>query len=130
MVGALRLLLKPRMLITSIRAEFALKLPGFSLKVLGYLGGEDYLRSAATAPSSVPVHDCRSLQRQDADTLIRYVLKDKDTGEVLFVVVFTLLPKEQVGEEEANVKESGNPKLAESGGEAEKDFEPQADDLD
>lgn len=25
-------------------AEFALKLPGFSLKVLGYLGGEDYLR--------------------------------------------------------------------------------------
>lgn len=27
-----------------IFAEFALKLPGFSLKVLGYLGGEDYLR--------------------------------------------------------------------------------------
>lgn len=25
-------------------AEFALRLPGFSLKVLGYLGGEDYLR--------------------------------------------------------------------------------------
>ena len=24
--------------------EFALKLPGFSLKVLGYLGGEDSLR--------------------------------------------------------------------------------------
>lgn len=27
-------------------AEFALKLPGFSLKVLGYLGGEDYMRYA------------------------------------------------------------------------------------
>lgn len=27
-----------------IAIEFALKLPGFSLKVLGYLGGEDYLR--------------------------------------------------------------------------------------
>lgn len=27
-----------------IAVEFALKLPGFSLKVLGYLGGEDYLR--------------------------------------------------------------------------------------
>ncbi|KAL8919843.1 MAG: hypothetical protein Q9208_006576 [Pyrenodesmia sp. 3 TL-2023] len=28
--------------------EFALKLPGFSLKVLGYLGGEDYLRQATS----------------------------------------------------------------------------------
>ncbi|KAL8904513.1 MAG: hypothetical protein Q9207_003203 [Kuettlingeria erythrocarpa] len=83
--------------------EFALKLPGFSLKVLGYLGGEDYLR---------------------------YVLKDKDTGEVLFVVVFTLLPKEQVeGEaaEAAEAADSHHPAAAKSGGQG---FEPKADDLD
>lgn len=82
--------------------EFALKLPGFSLKVLGYLGGEDYLR---------------------------YVLKDKDTGEVLFVVVFTLLPKEQVEEEEAK---SPHPGIKETKLETgpEKDFEPQQDDVD
>ncbi|KAI4110128.1 MAG: hypothetical protein L6R37_000021 [Teloschistes peruensis] len=73
--------------------EFALKLPGFSLKVLGYLGGEDYLR---------------------------YVLKDKDTGEVLFVVVFTLLPKEQVDKEDDAI----------SANTTAKNFEPQADDLD
>lgn len=32
------------MLISHNDVEFALRLPGFSLKVLGYLGGEDYLR--------------------------------------------------------------------------------------
>ncbi|KAL8775736.1 MAG: hypothetical protein Q9194_003685 [Teloschistes cf. exilis] len=49
-----------------------------------------------------------------------YVLKDKDTGEVLFVVVFTLLPKEQVDNEDN----------AMSANTTAKNFEPQADDLD
>ncbi|KAL9598461.1 MAG: hypothetical protein Q9179_003903 [Wetmoreana sp. 5 TL-2023] len=84
-------------------SEFALKLPGFSLKVLGYLGGEDYLR---------------------------YVLKDKDTGEVLFVVVFTLLPKEQVDKEGAMTFQPRKSGTAEYAGHANKDFEPKPDDLD
>ncbi|KAL8716017.1 MAG: hypothetical protein Q9225_006299 [Loekoesia sp. 1 TL-2023] len=83
--------------------EFALKLPGFSLKVLGYLGGEDYLR---------------------------YVLKDKETGEVLFVVVFTLLPKEQLEAEEANSSQPSNSDEAKDATQADKSFEPHADDLD
>ncbi|KAL8963256.1 MAG: hypothetical protein Q9193_000461 [Seirophora villosa] len=92
--------------------EFALKLPGFSLKVLGYLGGEDYLRHVKPAASR------------------RYVLKDKDTGEVLFVVVFTLLPKEQVEEEEAKANKSNTPKATEPCGQADPEFQPKADDLD
>lgn len=32
--------------------------------------------------------------------LHRYVLKNKDTSDVLFVVVFTLLPKDQMDQEE------------------------------
>lgn len=97
---------------------FALKLPGFSLSILPYLGGEDYLR---------------------------YVLKNKDTDEVLFVVVFTLLHQEAVQKEDAEkvevaakgemasgLDEGGATKLAkdESRHEGEKSFEPQADDID
>lgn len=115
--------------------HFALKLPGFSLNLIGYLGGEDFLR---------------------------YALKNKDTGEVLFVVVFSLLHKEEVErrekEEEEKKKEvekkrvdeekeknRGEPGVgeAEMGKEKEtvgteptsdqaggKGFEPQADDVD
>ncbi|KAL9025005.1 MAG: hypothetical protein Q9196_006093, partial [Gyalolechia fulgens] len=83
--------------------EFALKLPGFSLKVLGYFGGEDYLR---------------------------YVLKDKETGEILFVVVFTLLPKEQVEGEEAKSSRPSIPDETMITTEPEKRFEPREDDLD
>ena len=58
------------------------------------------------------------------------MLKNKDTDEVLFVVVFTLLKKEDVENEEAEkaneaVKETGGPKQGET-----EDFEPRADDLD
>ena len=56
--------------------NFALKIPGFSLSLVGYLGKNDYLR---------------------------YVLKNKDNGEVFLVVVFTLLKKEEM--EERVVKE-------------------------
>ncbi|KAL2040272.1 hypothetical protein N7G274_007175 [Stereocaulon virgatum] len=108
--------------------NFSLKLPGFSLSVLPYLGGEDYLR---------------------------YVLKNKETDEILFVVVFTLLHKEDVEKEEDSSEiaeksdgdknkpeHEADKKVAEpqteqpdgkkEGGrhEGEEDFEPQADDLD
>ncbi|KAL6716546.1 hypothetical protein ACLMJK_006113 [Lecanora helva] len=85
--------------------QFALKLPGFSLSFLSYLGGEDYLR---------------------------YVLKDQDSGEVLFVVVFTLLKKEQVQREEAEAERAGQSVQQQDGAKQEgtKDFEPKADDLD
>ena len=67
---------------------------------------------------------------------IRYVLKIQDTDEVLFVVVFSLLHKEDVEKEEAEpTKEGEDIKVTsqESQGarhEGEKDFEPEADDLD
>ncbi|KAL8869752.1 MAG: hypothetical protein Q9174_004035 [Haloplaca sp. 1 TL-2023] len=88
--------------------EFALKLPGFSLKVLGYLGGEDYLRHVKAS-------------------IRKYVLKDKDTDEILFVVVFSLVPKEQIEEEEAV---ASHPHDAKVDGSDTKTFEPRADDLD
>ncbi|KAL9128863.1 MAG: hypothetical protein Q9217_002552 [Psora testacea] len=86
--------------------DFSLKLPGFSLSVLGYLGGEDYLR---------------------------YVLKNKDNGDVLFVVVFSLLHKEEV--EKAEGEAAAKSKSAEKGDEGgrhdeEWSFQPRADDLD
>lgn len=34
-------------------ADFSLKLPGFSLSVLGYLGGEDYLRYVCICDTSM-----------------------------------------------------------------------------
>ena len=60
-------------------------------------------------------------------------MKNKETDEVIFVVVFTLLHKEDVEEEEAEAakaakSEEGKQDGAKQG-EAE-DFEPQADDLD
>lgn len=69
-------------------------------------------------------------------TPARYVLKIKDTDEVLFVVVFTLLHKEDVEKEEAEPKK-GSEDTKVPGQEApgtrhegEKDFVPEADDLD
>lgn len=67
---------------------------------------------------------------------IRYVLKIKDTDEVLFVVVFSLLHKEDVEKEETALKEGGEDTKATSQEtqwarhEGEKNFEPEADDLD
>ncbi|KAL8779647.1 MAG: hypothetical protein Q9213_006838 [Squamulea squamosa] len=83
--------------------EFSLKLPGFSLKVVGYLGGEDYLR---------------------------YVLKDKDTGEVLFVVVFTLLPKDQVDKDETKTPQPGKSNETSPDDPTGRAFEPKPDDGD
>ena len=92
--------------------QFALKLPGFSLSILPYLGGEDYLR---------------------------YVLKIKDTDEVLFVVVFALVKKadladdvEEEDEEEDEKEHQEKPREEKDADrhEGEKSFEPRADDLD
>ena len=68
----------------------------------------------------------------------RYVLRVKDTDEVLFVVVFSLLHKEDVEKEEAEAEaERGgentkvaSPATQRARHEGEKDFEPEADDLD
>lgn len=65
-----------------------------------------------------------------ADIIFRYVLKDKDTGEVLFVVVFTLLPKEQVEVEEEAADKSKETKESDPSSHADLEFEPKAEDLD
>jgi hypothetical protein len=66
--------------------------------------------------------------------LSRYVLKNKDTDEVLLVVVFTLLHKEEAEAGDAAGSDMVSDKVI--GGkegsrhEGEKNFEPEADDLD
>ena len=66
----------------------------------------------------------------------RYVLKIKDTEEVLFVVAFSLLHKEDVEKEEAEQNRGGedrtvtDQKTLGARHEGEKEFEPEADDLD
>ena len=68
--------------------------------------------------------------------LTRYVLKIKDTDEILFVVVFSLLHKEDVEREEAEAKNEGDgagitsQETQGSRHEGEKSFEPKPDDLD
>lgn len=67
---------------------------------------------------------------------IRYVLKRADTDEILFVVVFSLLHKEDVEKEEGEAKTLGedtkvtSQEMQGARHEGEKDFEPEADDLD
>ena len=56
---------------------------------------------------------------------LRYVLKNRKTDEPLFVVVFTLLPKDQVEEEEKPVEDAGDKK-----GEAKASSAGDDDDLD
>lgn len=64
------------------------------------------------------------------------MLKIKDTDQVLFVVVFSLLHKEDVEKEEAESKNDGGdtevPSQETQGArhEGEKNFEPEPDDLD
>ena len=70
---------------------------------------------------------------------LRYVMKNKDTGDVLFVVVFTLVPREEA--ERGEGRTEGEPEVEEErveprvavkdGGEKGKEmFEPKEDDLD
>ena len=60
-------------------------------------------------------------------------MKNKDTDEVIFVVVFTLFHKEDVEKEEAEAANATKPGESKQDGAKqgeEEDFEPQADDLD
>ncbi|KAI9784932.1 MAG: hypothetical protein M1816_000568 [Peltula sp. TS41687] len=84
--------------------EFALKLPGFSLPILKYL-------------------DTREIESRS----LRYVLKNRDTGDVLFVVVFTLLKLDEVEKLEAETKGDRHTVEGKPDGET---FEPSADDVD
>lgn len=67
---------------------------------------------------------------------IRYVLKRNDIDEIVFVVVFSLLHKEDVEKEEVEVKpptkDTKVPSQGLQGGrhEGEKAFEPEEDDVD
>ena len=72
-----------------------------------------------------------SLIRRQHD--LRYVLKNKETGDVFFVVVFTLVLKEDLEKEEAAQKSKGTETKPESreGKEKEESNRPtSADDLD
>lgn len=71
----------------------------------------------------------------------RYVLKNKDTGEVCFVVVFALTTRDQVSEREEgqpmeSPKEglrgavSTEEKKIRTDGEGQEEFQPKAEDLD
>jgi len=82
--------------------DFSLKLPGFSLSVLRFLDGKDSLR---------------------------YTLKNKETGEVLFVVVLALIHKEELEKEEADKgKQDAKEKTKDEP--VESDGQEDADDVD
>ena len=60
-------------------------------------------------------------------------MKNKDTDEVIFVVVFTLLHKEDVEKEEAEAAKAAKPEESKQDGAKQGDeeaFEPQAEDVD
>ena len=66
---------------------------------------------------------------------LRYVLKNQETGDVYFVVVFTMLLREDVEKEEAKEAQR-KPEPEHSASETKnslegsKNFQPSADDLD
>ena len=72
---------------------------------------------------------------------LRYVLKNKDTGDVFFVVVFTLVLREDIEKEEAEagVSKGVDAKVEESTdqephksveGDSDKGFRPDDDEVD
>jgi hypothetical protein len=63
-------------------------------------------------------------------TIRRYTLKNQKTGDVFFVVVFTLVPKDQVDKEDAADKAKADHPKRENAADGEPGFEPNADDLD
>ena len=86
--------------------DFSLRLPGFHMSILPYLGGGDSLR---------------------------YVLKN-ETGDVWLVVVFTLVHKEDAEEEDEKEdeaeEEAGKEEKKEKRDKNDGTFEPSPDDLD
>lgn len=53
-------------------------------------------------------------------------MKNKETGGVFFVVVFTLVPLENLDEDEVDGQKNGEDK----GTQSKVEFEPSADDVD
>jgi len=112
--------------------EFSLKLPGFSLSILGYLDNKDSLRYLpppslfSPTPSFFLSPICfSSPDSQKQSHTLSYVLKNRDTGDVFFVVVFTLVPKGDVEKEEGLLAPKG-----EGDGKGGKAYEPADDDVD
>ncbi|KAI9834626.1 MAG: hypothetical protein M1826_000028 [Phylliscum demangeonii] len=85
-------------------SEFAVKLPGFSLSILRFMDAKE-LKSHA----------------------LRYVLKNKETDEVYFVIVFNVLLKDDLIKEKAETSGDRDTVDGKPDGET---FEPQAEDLD
>jgi hypothetical protein len=72
--------------------EFSLRLPGFTLPILKHWEGQEmrYIIPDSlvfTAGKCTDTIICR-------DHALRYVLKDRSTGELLFCVIFTMMPVE------------------------------------
>lgn len=84
---------------------FALKLPGFSLSILRYIDTQD-IKSRS----------------------VRYVLKNRDTNDVCFVIVFALLRPEEVESRLAEMK--GDRNAVKETSKASSAFLPQDDDVD
>ncbi len=129
-----------------------MKLPGFSLPILKFLDAKE-LKYATFIPFKDAV-SCLLFIRADEFHIrshtLRYVLKNKATGEVYFVIVFAVLIADEVTGEEAaedakkeadGVTNSMLKGVAEGGllaaaaaGEAKAGggaaFEPSADDVD
>ena len=64
---------------------------------------------------------------------LRYVLKNKEIGDVYFVVVFTMLLREDVEKQEAEeAQRTSRPSASEgkAGHQDPETFQPSADDLD
>lgn len=81
------------------------------------------LQSCQVSPSPPPKQVPMVSKLSASPHHYRYVLKNKDTGDVYFVVLFSLVPRQTVqSEEEA---EQGKQE-----GKSEVEFEPKEDDLD
>ncbi|KAI9889293.1 MAG: hypothetical protein M1814_005600 [Vezdaea aestivalis] len=77
--------------------DFALKLPGFTLPVVSFWESKDIpLRRFGLVNSFVPPFGLNSAHK------LRYVLRNRETKEVYFVVLFTLLLREEVEKEETH----------------------------
>ncbi|KAI9656257.1 MAG: hypothetical protein M1821_004920 [Bathelium mastoideum] len=70
--------------------EFCLRIPGFHINIIKYWGGQ--------------------VMR---DHSLRYVLRNKATGDLLFVIVFTLVPAEEAAKEAKKIEEANKAKEAE-----------------
>jgi hypothetical protein len=117
-----------------MRIDFALRLPGFTLPIMKYWDGQGlrlvllllpctalvlpllFLQPASTKAKPCSFHfapnpSFLSRKKHKRSHTLRYVLKNRKTGKVLLVVLFTLYLNEDV-DEQGNIKpgvESGIP---------------------